>query len=79
MPLAPLTERKDLWNRATVQPEPAQRIGNSWDWEDIPAGFAIIHPTAGKLTGWATRKAAEAELTFCREHGRMSTFETGEE
>lgn len=64
-----------LWNQAYVVPQKSKRYGDSYDWETVPAHFAINHPTIGIVGDWRwSRSDAERELAHCRATGEMSSF-----
>jgi hypothetical protein len=71
-------ERIAFWRKAYIIPVKARRIGDSYDWDTIPAGFGIQHPVMGLLTWYPTRTAAQGEINFAIEHNGVTRnwFET---
>jgi len=67
-------ERITLWNASCVTPTKAHRIGDYYDFDYVPAGFAIHHPTIGMIGGYPTKQAAIEDLMFARTHGVQPTF-----
>ena len=67
-------ERITLWNAAHVTTTKAHRSGDCYEFEYLPAGFAIYHPTIGLIGGYKTKQAAIEDLMFARTHGVQPTF-----
>ena len=67
-------ERITLWNAAHVAPTKARRSGDAYDFDYLPAGFGIYHPTIGLIEGYRTKQAAIEDLMFARTHGVQPTF-----